>query len=112
VTKRAPHRRGDLRGDDLPNARRFRKRDGSYRDDSDLVMALKSTDAFNLDRFDDALQITRWVPRPAETSLEAFSLILRGCALREKGQPADELKVLDDATAAAAAAKVPDVANS
>jgi hypothetical protein len=48
------------------------------------------------------------VPRPAETPLDAFSLILRGCALREKGQPADALKVLDDA---APAAKVPEVAN-
>jgi tetratricopeptide (TPR) repeat protein len=77
--------------------------------DSDLATTLKSTYAFNLDRFDDVLRITRWVPRPAETPLEAFGLILRGCALREKGQPADALKVFDDA--AAAAAKVPEVAN-
>jgi tetratricopeptide (TPR) repeat protein len=78
-------------------------------DDSDLVTALKSTYAFNLERFDDVLQITRWVPMPAATPLDAFALILRGCALREKGQPAAGLDTF--AAAAAASAEVPDVTN-
>lgn len=78
-------------------------------DDSDLVTALKSTYAFNLDHYDDVLRVTRWVPRPADTPLEAFALILRGSALREKGRPADALKVLAEATGAAA--EVPEAAN-
>ena len=71
-------------------------------DDSDLVTALKASYTFNLDRYDDVLHVTRWTPQPSKTTLEAFALILRGCALREMGRPADALTAMSSAASAAA----------
>lgn len=78
-------------------------------DDSDLVTAMKASYAFNLDHFDEVLHITRWTPRPAETGLDAFALILRGCALREEGKYPEALEVINQAVTAAAG--TPSVAN-
>lgn len=78
-------------------------------EDSDLVTTLKSTYTFNLDRYDDTLSVTQQVPRPAQTPLQAFSLTLRGCALREQGQLDEAVATLNQAVAAAGSA--PEVFN-
>jgi tetratricopeptide (TPR) repeat protein len=70
-------------------------------DDSDLVTTMKSTYLFNLDRYDDVLRVTNRTSQPANTALEAFALILRGCALREMGRLTDALAVMNQAGAAA-----------
>jgi hypothetical protein len=76
---------------------------------SDLVAALKTMYAFNLEEYNEVLQITHSTPNPAETSFEALALIFRGSAIREIGKPAESLEVISGA--AQAAAGLPDIIN-
>jgi hypothetical protein len=76
---------------------------------SDLVTALKSMYAFNLDEYNEVLQITQLTPNPAETPFDALALIFRGSAIREMGKPAEFLEVISGATQAAAG--LPDIIN-
>lgn len=67
---------------------------------SDLVTALKSMYAFNLEQYDEVLRITQWTPNPAETPFDALALIFRRCAIRQMDKPAESLKVIRGAARA------------
>ena len=62
-----------------------------------LATALQATFAFNLNKYDDVLHVTRWLSGSSLEPLDALGLILRGCALRELGKPFEARMALDGA---------------
>lgn len=68
----------------------------------DLVTALKSMYAFNLEQYDKVLQITLSIPNPTHTPFEALALIHRASAIRALGNPVKSLQVITGAASGAA----------